>query len=430
MRLELNVINIKKVQFGAKTAIANGILSINRDELKELLKEDPRLGNIDIELAHPGEKCRITRVMDAVEPRARLNSNGVDFPGAVGKQGMVGHGTTCVLRGAAVLTSEAFPATGPSIRAVGSILDMWGPGAEVGPYAKTCNVIIIPSPSSGTVLPEYQLALKIAGLKTAVYLASTGAELTPDKVEVYDIPPLVDAARESAELPRVVYIMQLFSNQQLPLPGDPVLYGDNINGIVPAILHPNEVFDGAISVPYRSNALETYTVQNHPILEELYRHHGKSLYLAGVIVTYAANNGPDIQRISTIAATLAKWTLGANGAILTKYGGGAPEMTMAEMGRRCEEMGIKTVLAINHAGMDITETTLKVSTIFSNVPGVDAMVSLGTAAGGPNLTLPAAERVIGMPDGTEMAGELVRPAGQIKGAQSLVGSTKWMAVRY
>ena len=86
MRLELNIINIKKAQFGTKTAVKNGVLSVNREELKKLLKEDTRLGEIDIELANPGEKCRITRVIDAVEPRARIGESDTDFPGALGRR--------------------------------------------------------------------------------------------------------------------------------------------------------------------------------------------------------------------------------------------------------------------------------------------------------------------------------------------------------
>ena len=57
MRLELNIINIKDVQFAEKTAIGNGVLNINRHELQELLLKDKRLSKVDIELAHPGESC-------------------------------------------------------------------------------------------------------------------------------------------------------------------------------------------------------------------------------------------------------------------------------------------------------------------------------------------------------------------------------------
>jgi glycine reductase len=302
---------------------------------------------------------------------------------------------------------------------------MWGPGAEVSPYGSTYNIVLLPSSAAGTAFSDYQVALKIAGLKAAVYLAKAGVTLPPDEVEVYETDPLIATTESMPGLPRIAYIFQVFSNQQLALPGDPVFYGDNIDGIVPTIIHPNEVLDGAIT----TLSIDTYLLQNHPIIKELYQHHRKSLYFAGVIITTAPNNGPAIERVARIAANQAKFILKADGVILTKYGGGAPEMTMAAMAQKCEQLGIRTALAIQHAGLDTAEITPKASTIFTDMPEVDAIVSLGTNVGGPDLKLPAAERLIG-PDGAQMAGELVRQVSQIKGATSLIGNSKLMTVRY
>lgn len=431
LRLELNVINIKKVQFANETSIQSGVLSVDPEELKRLLKEDTRLGEIDVELANPGEKCRIARIIDVVEPRAKVGNDVVDFPGAVGSQGIVGHGGTCVLRGAAVLTSDAFPVSGPpGVRAAGGLVDMWGPGAEVGQYGKTCNLVIVPSPSAGISQPEYQVALKIAGLKAAVYLARAGVDMGPDSVEVYELPPLPEPDENSKGLPRIAYIMQLFSNQFLAVPDDPVFYGDNLERLLPTIVHPNEIIDGAVTAPCRNMGYDTYTVQNHPMVMELYRNHGKSLYFAGVIVNNAPNNGPTIDRTANIAANLTKWTLGADGAVLTKTGGGAPNITLAETASRCEQLGVRTVIVVPSAGGDASTLTMKPSTLFNDVPGVDAMVSLGGgSAASPNLNLPAAERVIGM-GGPQFAGEMVRPATQIKGTSDQIGYSSLKIVQY
>ena len=250
MRLELNVVHITRVQFADASAIHHGVLAINRQELKELIRQDTRLTDVDIELANPGDKCRIVNVADAIEPRARIANSGPDFPGAVGMQGTAGHGTTCVLRGAAVLINDYNIAGRRYQRSDEDIIDMWGPGAEVGPYGRKCNVIVLASPANGTSIDEYCVALKIAGLKTAVYLAKAGADLTPDEVEIYDIPSICDTAGDVPDLPRVTYICQVFTNQRIPLPGDPVLYGHHIEKMVPTILHPNELFDGAVTDPY------------------------------------------------------------------------------------------------------------------------------------------------------------------------------------
>jgi glycine reductase len=93
MKLELNVININDVQFGELTEIKESVLHINRDELRDLLLEDDRLGEVEIEIAHPGESCRILQVSDVVEPRAKIEGPSEDFPGAVGKIGRAGEGS-------------------------------------------------------------------------------------------------------------------------------------------------------------------------------------------------------------------------------------------------------------------------------------------------------------------------------------------------
>jgi len=428
LKLELKVVKISNVRFADKTSVENGVLSIDREELIGLLEKDARLEAVEIELANPGEKTRIIRIVDVIEPRAKLGNSGQEYPGALDRLGTVGRGSTCALRGAAVVLSE-YRRSQDRGRAATGIIDMWGPGAEIGPFGSTCNIVVMASPAGETTPDEYRIALKIAGLKAAVYLAEAGAGLTPDEVEVYNIPSLVEFASDMRVLPRVTYVFQVLTLQFKPLEGDPVLYGNNIGAIVPTVLHPNEILDGAITAPYSSTFMDTYGIQNHPIVHELYKEHGKSLNFCGVIISNAPNNAPEYERTATVAANLAKWALGADGAVLTKCGGGAPEMVMARTAQRCEQMGIKTTLALLHMGLDTTEISLKASTIFSDMPEVDAMVSMGTPAGSPAVTLEPAERVIGMSDGSERRGAATQ-ARQIRGAMSQIGDSRLIAVRY
>jgi sarcosine reductase len=432
VRLELNILHIREVQFARKTAVRQNVLYINQQELKKLLKEDKRLREVDIELANPGEKCRILRVADVIEPRAKDVKSGQDFPGALGKQGTAGQGRTYVLRDSAVVVSEYIePGQLADPNLARDIIDMWGPAAEISPYGKTCNVVLLPYPANGTSLEEYRVALKIAGLKTAAYLAKARADLKPEGVEVYDLPPPTEIARYFPDIPKVTYIFQVLTNQYEPVAGEPILYGDNIEKIVPTILHPNEVLDGAITTPHGSFFVETYVIQNHPIIKELYQNHGKSLCFTGVIITNAPNNVPEYERTANIAANLAKHVLGVDGVILSKTGGGAPELVMARTAQRCEELGIKTALALLHMGIDTTDTSLKASTIF-NMPEVDAMVSMGAPTG--TITLPPAERIIGipaiMPEGLQVSREIERPIIHIRGSMSQLGNSMLTAVRY
>jgi sarcosine reductase len=426
VKLELNIIEIKSVRFDAGTYVNQGHLCINRQELVGLLNEDKRLTDINIELAHPGESCRIIRVADIIEPRAKMDEGGQDFPGAVGKQASAGQGKTCVLRGAAVALSECNIAGKVTLDQIGDVIDMSGPAAEASQYGKTCNIVVLAAPAAGVSSGDYRVALKIAGLKAAAYLAKAGKDVPADAIEVYNL-DLMERTAQNISLPRVVYISQVLTNQYEPVAGDPVLYGDNIERTVPTVLHPNEVMDGAVVVPLGNFFVETYLIQNHPIVKELYRNHGKTLYFAGVIITNAPNNVGEFERAANMAANLAKWVLDADGAILTKTGGGAPELTMARTAQRCEELGIKTALALLHMGIDTTDTNYQPSVIF-NAPEVNAMVSMGAPIGAFKL-LPV-NRIIGPPATPQVSGEIVKGIRNIKGSLSQVGNSRVTAAKY
>ena len=138
MRLELGLFDIKDVRFAASTVIADSVLLINRDELCALLAQEPLFERVEIELAHPGESCRILRVLDVLEPRYRLN--GPNFPGALDGNGLVGDGATRALKNVAVVETDQ---TAPRSR---SLIDMSGPAADYSPIANTHNVVLLPYP--------------------------------------------------------------------------------------------------------------------------------------------------------------------------------------------------------------------------------------------------------------------------------------------
>jgi sarcosine reductase len=432
MRLELDVVNIRNVEFANNTTISEGIVHINRRELQQLLQQDRRLTQVDIELAHPGDKCRIIKVSDVVEPRAKTGEGYEDFPGALGKSGTVGEGNTRVLRGAAVLMSDYSRRGESSTDPNNDIIDMSGPAAERSIYGKTHNVVVLANPADGVDVRDYRVALKIAGLKTAVYLAKAGKDLKPDEIEVYDLPPVTQISPGLEHLPKVAYIFQVISTQYQPMLGDPVLYGSNIDRIVPTILHPNEVLDGAILSDYRAMGIETYVIQNHPLIKELYRRHGKDLCFVGVIISIGYNNEPEYERAATIAANLVKSVLGADGVILTKSGGGVPEISMARAALRCEELGIKSAIAMCNFAADVSDSKSE-GTVLFDLGGIDpAIVSMGTPL--EKVVLPPVERIIGTPTvspgGFPVSGEIERPLINIKGAVGQLGNLKLTAVRY
>ena len=431
MKLQLDILNIKDIQFADKTAINDRVLHINRGELQELLQEDRRLSQVGIELAHPGDKCRILQVSDIIEPRVKKGENGEYFPGALGKQFAVGEGSTCVLRGVAVVNVDYTEGSELERDPNGEIIDMSGPGAEVGIYGKTHNVVVVSSPASGVGRQDYRVALKLAGLKTAVYLGRAGKNLKPDETELYELPPLAEVAKGSEGLPRMAYIFQLFSGQFGYIPGEPILYGSDVEGTVPTILHPNEVLDGAVVGPYRTTGIETYEIQNHHLIKELIRRHGKELYFAGVIITIGHRHKQDSERAANMVANLAKRVLGADGVVLTKSWGGAAEAEIGLTAQRCEEMGVKTALTMWNITADVSDVSFGGSIIF-NLPEVNAIVSMGIPW--EIITLPPVERVIGrpfaLPGGLPVSGKIDRATRWIKGATGHLGTSRLTATRY
>jgi hypothetical protein len=102
---------------------------------------------------------------------------------------------------------------------------------------------------------------------------------------------------------------------------------------------------------------------------------------------------------------------------------------MALTAQRCEELGVRTSLALFHyptvlSGGDNT-------TLF-NAPEVDAIVSLGT----PHalITLPPVERVVGktidLPEGSLAGGEIKTTLHTVIGVISQIGNSRFIAVQY
>jgi glycine reductase complex component B subunit alpha and beta len=418
MRLEMGLVNIKDVRFGSRTAIDDHVLFIDRQELISLLSQEPLFDNVKIDLAHPGESCRIIRVLDVLEPRYRLN--GPNFPGALDGVGLVGAGQTRALKNLCVIETSDDQSRGRNI------IDMSGPATAYSPFGATHNVVLIPQPATGADMDEYRLAIKKAGLRASVYLAAAAREVAPDETQIYELPPTA-FNHGPKDLPRIGYIFPIHSQQHPTHQKETVFYGSNIQGFLPTIVHPNEILDGALMFSYSAF---TYFAQNHPVIQELYRRHQRDLWFAGVVVTVAPVTIGEKERNSHLAARLASEVLGADGVIATKIGGGAVDTDLMMIYEHCEEMGMKATLIIMERYPD---------TGITFVPdNVNALVTPGLTR--DPITLPPVERVIGgetlsldntNPDNTNPGisslaanNELRLWVGDIVGAISQVGASR------
>jgi glycine reductase complex component B subunit alpha and beta len=416
MRLELAWSVVDDLAAGSATRLAGRRLEVDVDGLRALLSADARLARIRLDLVHPGERCRIGRVFDVIAPRAKLD--GDDFPGVLGAVARAGHGTTLALDGVAVV------ATDQQTDNVGTlaVIDMAGPNAELSAFGRTHNVVISAWPAPGAERADYLAAVRLAALKAAVYLARAAREAKPDRVEGFELPPSPRVPPELAHLPRVAYVFQIHSHQRPTGVDEGILYGDPVRRMLPTIVHPNEVLDGAVLRGFMGRSVTTWATQNHPMIRALYAEHGRTLWFAGVVVTVAQATEPERVRSAFMAADLVAHTLGADGAVLTKIGGGAPHVDMAQAASQCEALGVKTTAVVEDMSTDGSAEGM----LLFDLPGVDSLVNVGSSQ--EPIMLPAMDRVVGADDlAPKLLGESRATYGGLCGAIEQVGLTRVMA---
>ena len=372
MQLKLAMHRITALRFGRRTSLDGTTLVVDAEELRRLVLEDPSLSGVEFAAVQPGESCRAGPVFDIIEPRAKEPDSSPDFPGILGPPQTAGMGTTHVLEGGAVTVLKE---TGADSRgAPGYVLEMTGGPAAGTKYSSLHHLIVIPRTNAGLPGHAQQKAYRLAGLKTAVYLARAAAREIP--VEIHGFEPVGPTEEVLKGLPRVAYIGQIFSRQRKPELGEQILYGASTDGMLPVVLHPDEWLDGALVPSYHNSlgGVETYFYQNHPVIGELYRrHHARELNFVGTVATIAAADNFDRDRNCRFAANLVRWSLKADGAVLTKFGGGVPHADLAETARLLEGMDVKTAVQVT----DLARDRRLESALLFNFPEVNAIVCIG-----------------------------------------------------
>jgi glycine reductase len=189
-------------------------------------------------------------------------------------------------------------------------------------------------------------------------------------VEVYDLDiPNLD---RKSNLPRVACYYQLYSPQFDYLAiSDPCFYGTDVTHMMPTVIHPNEVLDGGVVGWLAIKALDTYSIQNHGVIKELYRHHGKDLIFAGVVCTVANMEPVARVRSACMAVNLLKNVLGADGVILVKITGGMPHIDLSITGEECEKLGVRTAIFTQ----PLTPFGTLADTILFNAESLDLIIT-------------------------------------------------------
>jgi len=382
MRLELGKIYIKDIQFASESKIENNVLYVNKDELRKAIWDDEAIVSVEFDIAKPGESVRITPVKDVIEPRVKVEGRGGIFPGVLSKVDTVGEGKTIALKGMAVVT------TGKIVGFQEGIIDMTGPGAEYTPFSKLNNLVIIAEPAEGIKQHEHEKAVRFIGFKAAKYLGELARNLQPEETKVYETKPLLEQIAEYPNLPKVGYVYML---QTQGLLHDTYVYGVDAKQIVPTILYPTEVMDGAIVSGNCVSACDknpTYVHLNNGVIEELYEKHGKEINFLGVIITNENVYLADKERSSNWTAKFTKY-LGLDAAIVSQEGFGNPDTDLIMNCKKIETEGVKTVIVTDeYAGQNGASQSLADAD-----PKADAVVTGGNA--NQLITLPKLDKVIG-----------------------------------
>ena len=382
MRLELGKIFIKDIQFASESKIENNVLYVNKDELRKAIWDDEAIVSVEFDIAKPGESVRITPVKDVIEPRVKVEGRGGIFPGVLSKVDTVGEGKTIALKGMAVVT------TGKIVGFQEGIVDMTGQGAEYTPFSKLNNLVIIAEPAEGIKQHEHEKAVRFIGFKAAKYLGELARNLQPEETKVYETKPLLEQIAEYPDLPKVGYVYML---QTQGLLHDTYVYGVDAKQIVPTILYPTEIMDGAIVSGNCVSACDknpTYVHLNNGVIEELYEKHGKEINFLGVIITNENVYLADKERSSNWTAKFTKY-LGLDAAIVSQEGFGNPDTDLIMNCKKIETEGVKTVIVTDeYAGQNGASQSLADAD-----PKADAVVTGGNA--NQLIVLPKLDKIIG-----------------------------------
>jgi len=382
-QLDVHTIGIDDVRLGDSTGISDGTLTISTDEVSTIVLEDHRIAAVDIEIVRPGESARIVHCLDAAEPRTKIGEGSV-FPGFLADMETVGKGETVRLAGVSVLASSRYPQPFSGLlQAREAVVDMSGPTAAYSPFSSIQNVVLAMTPNPDIENEDYDDAVRRATLKVAEFTAGRAIGTAYDSTDTFDF------SERDPELPNVAYFYQLQGQGNM---ADTYLYGRVIHNLVPTLIHPNEVMDGAIVsgvYVYSCYKNPTYLHQNNPIIWELQKRHGRDLNFVGVIINRGHNyTQEDKERSSHWAAKLAGF-LEADGVVLTAEGGGNSAIDMMLACQYMEQDGIKTtVISSEAAGADGYDFPL-----FYTVPEADAIVSIGSED--EIVAMPEVKRAVG-----------------------------------
>ncbi|MBQ6385018.1 MAG: glycine/sarcosine/betaine reductase component B subunit [Lachnospiraceae bacterium] len=347
MKLEIGNFHVKDIVFGDALSYKDGILTINKEEALDFIRQDARITEADLYIVKPGEMVRLCPVKEAIEPRCRLDGQGL-FPAYTSGLRQAGEGVLHALKECSVIVVG---------RHMGGfqdgIIDMGGPGQKHTYFGNLINIVLVGDTNEDFERFEQQKmndALRRAGHKLAEFIGQCVKDLEPEDTDVYETTPIVKRSPEKNALPGVVAVIQPQSQMET-LGYNTLYYGWDMNRFVPTYINAQEVLDGCLvsgSFMPTSSKWSTYDFQNFPILRRLMEEDGKDYNFLGVILANLNVAMDQKERCAQILTQIAL-ELGADFALVTEEGYGNPDADYVLAISNLEKAGIKVVAVANES---------------------------------------------------------------------------------
>ena len=386
MKLELGNFHVKDIVFGDKSSFVDGILTINKEEALQVVREDEHITEADLHIVRPGDDVRLVPVKDAFEPRYKIE--GDVYPGTTGELKRAGEGRTLALKDCSVIVVGKHWGGFQD-----GVIDMGGEGAKYTYYSQLKNIVLVADTDEEFEKREQQKknkALRWAGLRLSEYVGSIVKDLKPEDVETFELDPITKRDEKTNSLPSVALVLQPQSQME-ELGYNTLVYGWDMNRMLPTFMHPNEVLDGALvsgSFMPCSSKWSTYDFQNFPMIRRLYEEHGKTVNFVGIIMSNLNVALDQKVRAGILVSQMAK-SLGVDTAIVAEEGYGNPDADFIECIVALEDVGVKTIGLTNECtGRDGASQPL-----VTLDPKADAIVSCGNVS--EMIELPKAALVLG-----------------------------------
>ncbi|MDY5845026.1 MAG: glycine/sarcosine/betaine reductase component B subunit [Bariatricus sp.] len=420
MELELRKVEIADIVFDSKNEIVDHVLHLDKTALTEVVMEDKRIKAVDFDIARPGESVRIIPVKDVIEPRAKLG--GDTFPG-IFKETMEegGHGITYALKGCAVTT------TGPIVGFQEGLIDMCGPAAQYTPFSKLNHIVMVIEKQPELDPHEHEQVVRTAGIRLAKFIGELAFSCEDYESEAYKWDNIGEKYGQYPDLPKVVYVYNCMSQGLLH---DTYFYGRDSKQMVPTIITPLEVMDGALvsgNCVSPGSKTTTWHHLNNAVIKECMEKHGKEINFMGVVLNPLMVSLKEKYRDCMMTIRTVEM-LGAEGVIISQEGFGNPTTDLMLVCQGLEKRGIKTVIITNEdAGVDGMSESLP-----DSVTEANAIVSTGNS--NATIMLPKMDKIIGVledvakttggnVDSIQEDGRLLIEIHGIMGGHNLQGNT-------